>query len=107
MFNFRSEGRSFDNSKRCLVPASAFFEFTGKNYPKAKYRFVLNGAPFMAVAGLWREPGGNQPPAFTMLTTAPSADVAPYHDRQVAVLPPEDWAAWLYLEPVREGAERG
>ena len=32
-----------------------------------------------------------------MLTTAPSADVAPYHDRQVAVLPPEDWAAWLYL----------
>ena len=32
-----------------------------------------------------------------MLTTAPSADVAPYHDRQVAVLRPEDWAAWLYL----------
>jgi putative SOS response-associated peptidase YedK len=23
--------------------------------------------------------------------------VAPYHDRQVAVLRPEDWAAWLFL----------
>ena len=32
-FNFRSEGRSFANSKRCLVPASAFFEFTGSKYP--------------------------------------------------------------------------
>ena len=32
-----------------------------------------------------------------MLTTAPGEDVKPYHDRQVAVLPPEDWAAWLYL----------
>lgn len=29
VFNFRSEGRQFAGSKRCLVPASAFFEFTG------------------------------------------------------------------------------
>src|SRR6185312_13059674 len=27
VFNFRSEGRRFANSNRCLVPASAFFEF--------------------------------------------------------------------------------
>lgn len=39
VFNFRSEGRRFADSKRCLVPASAFFEFTGKKYPKAKHRF--------------------------------------------------------------------
>jgi putative SOS response-associated peptidase YedK len=30
VFNFRSEGRSFANSNRCLIPASGFFEFTGK-----------------------------------------------------------------------------
>jgi len=24
-------------------------------------------------------------------------DIAPVHDRQVAVLPPEDWGAWIYL----------
>ena len=97
VFNFKSDGRRFGNSNRCLVPASAFFEFTGKRYPKAKHRFALKDAPFMAIAGLWRETEGDAPPAFTMLTTAPSADVAPYHDRQVAVLRPEDWAAWLYL----------
>jgi hypothetical protein len=32
-------------SNRCLIPASAFFEFTGKKYPKAKHRFVLKGSP--------------------------------------------------------------
>jgi putative SOS response-associated peptidase YedK len=32
-----------------------------------------------------------------MLTTAPGPDVAPYHNRQVVVLRPEDWAAWIYL----------
>ena len=63
VFNFRSEGRTFANSNRCLVPASAFFEFTAAKYPKTKHRLTLNGAAFMAIAGLWREGEGNQPPA--------------------------------------------
>ncbi len=75
VFNFRSEGRRFGESKRCLIPASAFFEFTGTRYPKAKHRFALNDAPFMAIAGLWRDGEGNQPPSFTMLTTEPGPDV--------------------------------
>jgi putative SOS response-associated peptidase YedK len=97
VFNFRSEGRHFHKSNRCLIPASAFFEFTGKKYPKAKHRFTLKGAPFLAIAGLWRDHKAEGPPAFTMLTTSPSPDVEPYHSRQVVVLPPEDWAAWIYL----------
>jgi len=102
VFNFRSEGRSFAQSRRCLIPASAFFEFTGTNYPKAKHRFTLKDAPFLCIAGLWRHTDGegeksNQPPAFTMLTTAPGPDVAPIHNRQVVVLPPQDWRHWLNL----------
>jgi putative SOS response-associated peptidase YedK len=73
------------------------FEFIGKKYPKAKHRFALADARFMAIAGLWREGQGNQPASFTMLTTAPGPDVAPYHDRQVAALHPRDWAAWIGL----------
>ena len=95
VFNYRSEGRSFAKSNRCLIPASAFFEFTGKKYPKAKHRFTLNDAPFMAVAGIWREQGGK--PAFAMLTTEPGEDIEPYHNRQIVVLQPQDWASWLYL----------
>ena len=32
-----------------------------------------------------------------MLTTAPGPDVVPYHNRQVVVLRPQDWSAWLHL----------
>jgi len=97
IFNFRSEGRSFETSNRCLILASAFFGFTGSRSPKAKHRFTLTDAPFLAIAGIWREADGNQ--AFTMLTTEPGIDIAPFHNRQVVVLPPEDWSAWIYLSP--------
>jgi len=112
VFNFRSEGRHFSDSRRCLIPASAFFEFTGTKYPKAKHRFTLNASTFLAVAGLWREGEGNQPPSFTMLTTTPGPDVAPIHDRQIVVLQPKDWRHWLdltkeesdLLRPLPEGS---
>lgn len=97
VFNFRSDGRDFSKTNRCLIPASAFFEFTGTKYPKTKHRFTLEGAPFMAIAGIWREAKGNYPMAFAMLTTEPGPDVKPYHDRQIVVLRPEDWAAWIWL----------
>ena len=95
VFNFKSEGRNFAESKRCLIPASAFFEFTGKGSPKTKWRFELAGSPVFAVAGLWREDERGK--AFTMLTTSPGPDVAPFHDRQVVVLPPRRWGEWIYL----------
>jgi putative SOS response-associated peptidase YedK len=122
VFNFRSEGRHFGDSHRCPIPVSAFFEFTGKKYPKAKHRFTLNGAAFMAIAGLWRKGAGNQPASFTMLTTSPGPDVEPYHARQVVVLKPGDWihgldltrgegellvplpAGYLHVETVRPGS---
>lgn len=97
VFNFRSEGRHFANSNRCIIPASAFFEFTGTKYPKTKHRFTLKGSPITAIAGIWREGQGNHPPSFAMLTTQPGPDVEPIHNRQVVVLRPQDWRAWLYL----------
>ena len=97
VFNLRSEGRHFANSNRCLVVASAFYEFTGASYPKTKHRFTLNDAPCMAIAGIWRAGSGNQPDEFAMLTTVPGPDVAPIHNRQIIVLRPEAWRAWLDL----------
>ncbi len=95
VFNFKSDGRSFADSRRCLIVCSGFFEFTGTKYPKAKHRFRLKGSPVMAIAGLWSDKGEEL--AFTMLTTKPGPDIEPYHDRQVVVLRPEDWAHWLFL----------
>lgn len=72
-------------------------EFTGTKYPKAKHRFTLDGAPFMAIAGFWREAEGNHAASFAMLTTEPGPDIKPYHDRQMVVLRPENWSAWIWL----------
>ena len=96
-FNFISEKRDFSDSERCAIPASAFFEFTGVHYPKAKHRFSLADGPFLFVAGLWREGKEGKGDSFTMLTTAPGPDIAPFHDRQIVILPPQDLSHWLFL----------
>lgn len=96
VFNFKSDGRNFADSRRCVVVLSGFFEFVGTKYPKAKYRFALKDSPVMGIAGLWSEADDGKL-SFTMLTTAPGPDIEPYHNRQVCVLTPEEWAAWLFL----------
>ncbi len=96
VFNFRSEGRKFDVARRCLAPASAFFEFTGAKSPKTKHRFTLaDGGPF-AIAGFWREAAGEAAGAFTLLTAEAGPDVEPYHHRQIIALPPPKWPAWIH-----------
>jgi putative SOS response-associated peptidase YedK len=95
--NFRSEGRRFANAEdrgRCLVPATAFYEFTGNRSPKTRWRFSEAGQPWFCLAGLWRR-YGDSAERFTLLTTEPGADMAPYHNRQVVVVPRAAWAGWL------------
>lgn len=58
---------------------------------------MLKGSPILAITGLWRY-DAKTGDAFTMLTTAPGPDIAPFHDRQVVVLPVQEWASWLYLD---------
>src|SRR3954469_21906619 len=101
VYNFRSDGREFANSERggrCLIVADGFFEFTTPTEPRAdkrkdKWRFTVAGRDWFCIAGLWRASDSGE--AFTMLTTEPGADVAPYHNRQVALLPRDHWASWL------------
>jgi putative SOS response-associated peptidase YedK len=88
LINFRSEGRRFPNG-RCLIPADGFYEFTGEKAPKSKWRFTTTDSELFCIAGLVRDD------RFTMLTTAPGPDIAPYHNRQIVILPRDLWAAWL------------
>jgi putative SOS response-associated peptidase YedK len=103
VINFRAEGRRF-GAGRCLVPASAFYEFTGRSYPKTKWRFTVADADWFCLAGLWRpRAAADGSDAFTLLTVAPGPDIAPYHDRQVVVLDRSDWQRWL--DPRVEAAD--
>ena len=93
VINFRSERRRFPVG-RCLIPASHFYEFTGTKSPKTKWKFTKAGDDWFCFAGLWRPmPEGGA--AFTLLTTDPSEDVAPIHDRQMVILDRSNWSSWL------------
>jgi putative SOS response-associated peptidase YedK len=97
VYNFRSEGREF-NSNRCLIVADGFYEFTDPvnkaKRRKDKWLFTVKGERWFCIAGIWRKTK-DVGEAFTMLTMEPSPDIAPYHDRQIAILDRKGWAAWL------------
>jgi len=95
VFNMRSDGREFSRD-RCLVVADAFFEFTSPTDPKQKKKDCWQFRPSteFAIAGLVRQhPEAGE--AFTLLTVPPGADIAGYHNRQIALLEPPEWLGWL------------
>jgi len=92
VINFRSDGRRFP-SGRCLIPTDGFYEFTGDKAPKSKWLFTAANDDFFCIAGLVRDD------RFTMLTREPGPDIAPYHNRQVVILPRTQWADWLGPSP--------
>ncbi len=96
MFNIRSDNPQLGKMARALVPASAFFEYSGAKAPKFKHRVTFNGTPFMGIAAAWKPAKGNEPASFALVTVDPGPDILPYHPRQMAVLPPIDWKRWVY-----------
>ena len=96
VYNFRSDGREF-NSNRCLIIADGFYEFTdptdSKKKRKDKWLFTVKDQSWFCIAGLWRTSDVGE--AFTLLTMEPGPDIAPYHDRQIAILDRSRWADWL------------
>jgi putative SOS response-associated peptidase YedK len=85
-------------SRRCLVPADAFYEWTNShtnNKPKQPYRFVMKDGSPMAFGGLWEPARGNVVSRFVIITGAPNALCAPIHNRMPIILDPIDHPAWL------------
>ncbi len=86
-------------SRRCLVPADGFYEWQGTKPPKQPYFIHKPDDSQFAFAGLWERWKGNKDAdpldTFTIITTTPSALMAPIHNRMPAILNPEDYTAWL------------
>jgi len=57
----------------------------------------LGQAQHQRQRGAWRPMPDGAGDAFTLLTTEPSSDLAPIHERQMVVLDRSDWLAWLDL----------
>jgi putative SOS response-associated peptidase YedK len=90
--------RSSVKKRRCLVPATGFYEWRKTSSSKIPYYCHLKGDSFFAFAGLydrWKAPEGTDLLTFTIVTTVPNALVSKLHNRMPAMLRREDEDAWL------------
>jgi putative SOS response-associated peptidase YedK len=116
MINARSETapdkpafRAAFKRRRCIIPASGFFEWQARENGKTPMFIHLKSAPVFGFAGLWEiwhSPQGDEIRTFTILTTDANAFMQPIHDRMPVILQPHDYARWLQtgdapIEPLR------
>ena len=111
MINARSEGieakpafREAVKSRRCIVPATGFFEWQGER-PGRKQPFAITvpEMPVFGFAGLWErwkpEKDAEAVETFTIVTTDANETVAPIHDRMPVILPMDSIDTWLTGPP--------
>lgn len=85
--------------RRCLIPASAFYEWPkdGKP-PKQPYVFELANANLFAFAGVWdawKDDQGHWLQSFAIVTTEANEMMAEIHTRMPVILHPADYDRWL------------
>lgn len=99
LINARSESvfetRAFSKSireRRCLVPASGFYEWLTIGKEKFPYHITLRSGEPLTFAGLIDAAG-----AVALMTTSPNAEMAEIHDRMPVILARPVWEH--YLDP--------
>lgn len=92
---------AFEGGFRCLVVADGFYEWQQTERGKQPYWLHRPDREPFAFAGLWaravRE-DGTKLYSCTIVTTRPSEQVAPIHDRMPVILERDHEAAWLDRE---------
>jgi len=87
--------------RRCVVPASGFFEWKKTASGKLPYLLKVKGQELFGMAGLydtWAAPEGQPVKTYTILTCGPNELTAPIHDRMPCILKPEEEDLWLTPE---------
>lgn len=104
--NARSEGaaskpmfRDSFKKGRCLIPATAFYEWQkAASGPARPFCVAMASGEPLAFAGLWRRnrlADGGLLDSCTILTTDASALLRPIHPRMPVILPPASHTLWL------------
>jgi putative SOS response-associated peptidase YedK len=106
-FNARAESvaekpmfRTAFKERRCIIPASGFFEWTGEKGNKQPHLFTAaDGSPVLAFAGLWdkwRDPmSGDEILSCTIIVCGGNKWMETYHDRMPVMLVEKNFDAWL------------
>lgn len=105
LFNARAETaadkpsfRTAMRHRRCLVPASGFFEWRRIGATKQPYYIRPRDGSPMAFAGItetWLGADGSEIDTGAILTTTANRLMAPLHERMPVILDPANWDAWL------------
>ena len=83
--------------RRCLVPASGFFQWSGEGGKRVPFAIGLRETPWFCFAGVWETWGhdGGEIDTFAILTTSANELTAAHSLRMPVILRPGDEAAWL------------
>jgi putative SOS response-associated peptidase YedK len=84
-------------SRRCLIPASAFYEWSQVDAQKLPYCIRRRDTVPIAMAGIWESWQGPQGPirSCAILTTGANQILAPIHQRMPVILDAEEIERWL------------
>jgi putative SOS response-associated peptidase YedK len=87
--------------RRCLVPASGFYEWKDRAGQKYPHLIQLPEDALFALAGLWErwqdKQTGESVESFAILTCAANQVVAQLHDRMPVIIERKDFPAWFDL----------
>lgn len=96
--------------RRCIVPASGFYEWQKKGSGGAKqpFYFYLKEKEVFGFAGLWEEwidkKSGDVLETCTIITTEANDVLKPVHERMPVILKPKDYDRWL--DPKENNTDR-
>ncbi len=93
--------------RRCLIPASGFYEWKAVPGQRTKQPFYVSfkDAQPMSFGGLWERasgPDGKPIDTCTIITTEANAVLEPIHHRMPLILAQADWELWLAGEAADE-----
>lgn len=91
--------RSAFRSRRCVVPADGFYEWSGPRGKRQPHWIRPVDSSLMLMAGLYEDwyPEPDMPETtFTIITTTPNATTSSIHDRMPVILSRDDVDDWLF-----------
>ena len=86
--------------RRCVVPASAWYEWTGEKGAKEKWRFSRADGALVWFAGIWDQADTTDEgptSSFTILTMPSGGPLERFHDRAPVILDPDEIPHWVTL----------
>jgi putative SOS response-associated peptidase YedK len=84
--------------RRCLIPASGFYEWKSEGKVKQPYYISLKSGEPMAMGGLWeswKASDGSILRTVCVVTTSPNSVMATIHDRMPVIIASDQWQTWL------------